>query len=64
MQHKVYQLDLATFNDGREEIFSYWRSQDEIILESVYLDRLYNPESERWNALDQPREKMDEIVLV
>jgi Domain of unknown function (DUF3854) len=64
MQHKVYQLDPATFNDGREEIFKYWRSQDEIILESVYLDRLYNPESERWNALDQPREKMDEIVLV
>jgi Domain of unknown function (DUF3854) len=64
MQHKVYQLDLATFNDGREEIFAYWRSQDEIILESVYLDRLYNPESERWIALDEPHEKTDKVVLV
>ncbi|BAZ14835.1 hypothetical protein NIES4071_67050 [Calothrix sp. NIES-4071] len=28
----VYQVDLATLNDGREEIFTIWQQQDELML--------------------------------
>ena len=44
---KIYQLDPATLNDGRQAIFEVWQHRDALTLESTFTTELSAPELEK-----------------